>query len=412
MSIENKKELDLIDNLIPKFEERGVDLNLDRIKGALKDLRNPCCKIPAIQVVGTNGKGSIANFIKSGLKAAGIETGLTTSPHLVSWCERISTNKGLISPPDLLKHLEKLQPIFKKHKLTPFELIITAAFEYFEANKVEILILEAGLGGRLDATTAHPWRPIIAIAPIGLDHCEFLGNSLKEITNEKVEVITSGSKVISTIQHPEVEEVINKKVLQQKASIQWVKPLPEEWVLGIPGSMQLQNASIAKAVLEALTSFGWEVNGKQIRKGLSQARWPARLQSVKWKGLSLLIDGAHNSHAANQLSKERETWAHQKNGIYWILGIQSHKEGPEIIRNLIKQQDLAWIVPIPYQKSWTKSELENSCPELSAQLNHAENVEDSLEEIRQKTWPKSPPVITGSLYLLGSLFSKRVFDTD
>ena len=162
-------------DLIPRFDTRGMDLQLDRMQAALNALGDPCASVPAIQVAGTNGKGSIAAFLAAALKRAGITTGLTTSPHLVSWCERISIDGEQISELTLRKRLIELQSIGKQHQLTPFEQLLAVAFVHFQANAVDLLVLEVGLGGRLDATTAHPDRPVIAMAAIGLDHCEHLG---------------------------------------------------------------------------------------------------------------------------------------------------------------------------------------------------------------------------------------------
>ena len=162
----------LIQRLLPPFEQRGMDLSLDRMHRVLSALGDPCRDRPAVEVVGTNGKGSIACMIHSGLSAAGVRSGLTTSPHLVSWCERICIDQDPITLVELVQRLEALEPLARQHRLTTFERLITAAFLHFEAHNVDWLVLEAGLGGRLDATTAHPQRPLIAVAAIGIDHRE------------------------------------------------------------------------------------------------------------------------------------------------------------------------------------------------------------------------------------------------
>lgn len=146
-----------------------MDLSLQRMQEALKELQHPAAAVPAVQVVGTNGKGSIACFIHHGLIAAGLRSGLTVSPHLLSWCERIRVNDQLITIEELRSLLQGLQPVVTTCRLTPFEQLICAALVHFEAQRPDWLVLEAGLGGRLDATTAHPHRPLIAIGAIGLD---------------------------------------------------------------------------------------------------------------------------------------------------------------------------------------------------------------------------------------------------
>ncbi|HJN35908.1 MAG: folylpolyglutamate synthase/dihydrofolate synthase family protein [Prochlorococcus sp.] len=390
-----------------------MDLGLERMADALAAMGNPCGTIPAIQVAGTNGKGSICSFIDSGLRAAGIHTGLTTSPHLVSWCERIRIDGALISAPELRQRLIKLKQLIEIHQLTPFEQLMAAAFDHFAAGQVELLILEVGLGGRLDATTAHPIRPVIAMARIGRDHCEHLGNSLREITAEKAAVISPGATVISAAQDPEVREVLNTMAARQGALIRWVKPLSEDWQLGLAGTMQRSNAAVARAALEALQPLGWELNQAQIRAGLAAAEWPARLQAMRWRGRSVLIDGAHNPQAAGQLARERLNWPDPEHGLHWILGIQAHKDAPAMLRELLKPADQAWIVPVTGHHSWSCCQLQAACPELAQQLREAEAVDQVLITLlNHKVWPSPAPIVAGSLYLLGDLLARRLFTAE
>lgn len=400
--------LDQLSDLIQPFDQAGMNLDLERIQLALQAMGNPCHSIPAIQVVGTNGKGSIASFLHSGLKAAGIRSGLTTSPHLVSWCERIRVDEQQISTAELRQRLTALQPLRSSHRLTPFELLMAAAFDHFAASKVELLVLEVGLGGRLDATTAHPYRPVIAFASIGLDHCEHLGSTLKQIAAEKAAVISPGAVVISGPQHPEVTKLLNDAADQQAAQIHWVTPLTDEWELGLPGLIQRQNAAVAKGALESLAPMGWLLSEATLRKGFAQAQWPGRLQTTRWQDLPLLIDGAHNPHAAKQLALERQQWPGEEQGIQWILGIQAHKDAAAILRYLIKPADRAWIVPVTNHRSWTSAALATACQERSHQIIAADNVEQALSQLlAEGAWPNPPPVIAGSLYLLGDLMAEQ-----
>ncbi len=404
------KNDDLTD-LIPTFDQRGMDLGLERMNMALSDMGQPCAEIPAIQVVGTNGKGSITSFIQSTLKLAGVKVGVTTSPHLVSWCERISVNGNLISPEEFRRRIISLRHIVEKHQLTPFELVMATAFDYFADHNVELLVLEVGLGGRLDATTAHSFRPVIAMASIGLDHCEYLGNDIKDIAKEKASVISKGSRVISATQERHVTQVIKKAINEKQAEIQWVSPLSQDWKLGLNGEIQRENAAVAKGALEALKAFGWHLSEAQIREGFAFAKWQGRLQKATWHDLPLVLDGAHNPHAAEQLSKERNRWTQQAKGVHWVIGIQKHKDAPHMIRHLLKSNDVAWIVPVPDHKSWSEYSLSKACPELAKQLISAESVQVAFSEIRQSSeWPKPPPVVVGSLYLIGDLLRNEIIN--
>ena len=390
-------------------EYRDMNLGLDRMSLAIKAMGDPCKKTPAIHIAGTNGKGSIAAFINSVLSLVDIKTGVTTSPHLVDWVERICINKTHISKKEFNSLSLALGPIVEKYNLTPFESIIALALKYFTLKEVDLLLLEVGLGGRLDATTAHKYRPIIAFGAIGLDHCEYLGDSLEKIAMEKAAVITPKSTVITAAQDKLVERVFKETAIKKQAVIHWVDPLPSDWKLGLSGVIQKENAAVAKGVIESLKNIGWNISEKQIREGLSIARWPGRLQKTKWKGMPIVVDGAHNPHAAEQLSKERDAWTGQESGIIWILGIQKHKDMISILNNLIRSKDSAWIVPIPSQQSWSKDQVLSYCPEYRNQLKEALSVEEVLSTIKeQKEWPSPPPIITGSLYLIGDLFQRQI----
>jgi len=390
-------------------EYRDINLGIDRMSLAINAMGDPCQKTPAIHIAGTNGKGSISAFINSILSLVEIKTGVTTSPHLVDWVERICINKTQISKKEFEALRLTLNPILEKYRLTPFESIIAIALKYFTLKKVELLILETGLGGRLDATTAHKDRPIIAFGAIGLDHCEYLGNSLEKIAIEKAAIITPKSTVITAAQHNIVKEVLKETALRQQAVIRWVEPLPVDWELGISGTIQKENAAVAKGVIESLKNIGWSLSEEEIREGLSLAEWPGRLQTTKWEGMQIVVDGAHNPQAAKQLSIERDSWTDQESGIIWILGIQKQKDIMNILQHLIRAQDIAWIVPIPSQQSWSKEQVLSYCPEYRTQLKEALSVEEVLSILkRRKEWPSPAPVITGSLYLIGDLFQRKI----
>lgn len=407
-------------DLLPPFDQRGMDLSLDRMERALAELGHPCQTVPAVQVVGTNGKGSIASFVHAGLVAAGIRTGLTTSPHLVEWTERIRVNHAQISTTALRCRLEALQPVAARQRLTPFELLITAALEHFAAEQVSWLVLEAGLGGRLDATTAHPNRPVLAVAAIGLDHCEHLGHSLTAVAHEKAAAIQPGAVVISAPQPQEVVTVLSARAQAMNAELQWVEPLDATWTLGLPGEHQRSNAAVAKAVLERIQAMGWPIAMPAIRTGLAETRWPGRLERMSWRGHDVLIDGAHNPPAAEVLRRERRHWRNAKQGITWILAIQAHKEAPAMLRTLLEPQDQAWIVPVPGHRSWTRSMLLREHPTWGDQLlelpataieqHQNDAVIQVLEQLERQGWPTAMPVIAGSLYLIGELLGNRALE--
>nr|WP_255599741.1 dihydrofolate synthase [Synechococcus sp. MU1643] len=385
-----------------------MDLQLDRMHAALHELDHPCRTIPAIQVLGTNGKGSIVSFLESALCAAGLRCGVTTSPHLVSWCERIRIKGKPIAVETLRTQLQALQALNERHRLTPFELLVTTAFLEFQRHACDLLVLEVGLGGRLDATTAHPYRPVVAVASIGLDHCEHLGNSLTAIATEKAAAIPPQATVISCVQAPEVRDVLKTTCRTQQATLHWVKPLDSNWQLGLPGAIQRSNAAVALDALRALSGLGWTLPEAMIQKGFATAHWPGRLQTVHWGDQKLRLDGAHNPPAAVQLAEERNQWIDASNGVVWILAIQAHKDAVAMLQTLLLPQDQAWIIPVPSHKSWSRSALLQELPQLDHQLQEADGLETVLNQLSSNEWPTPVPIVAGSLYLIGDLFARGV----
>ena len=387
--------------LSPKSERDNIKLGLSRIKKTLQELGNPCKNIPAIQIIGTNGKGSIAAYLESILFEAKKNFGVTTSPHLFEVYERIRVNKKNINKTDFEKIYRLIEEKFSTFELTPFEKIICCALNFFDNEKVELLILEAGLGGRLDATTAHKSRPIIAIGNIGLDHKEFLGDTIEKIAIEKLAVIEKNSFVISCTQNSQVEKLINKKVEEVGATIIWKDSISNSCKLGLKGMFQKQNASVAVGAIEALNNLGFNIKEKHIYEGLKKTTWKGRLEIINYFNKKILVDCAHNYPAAKALSNERSNWENEDEGIYWILGVQRQKDIYAILKTLLKKNDHLLLVPVPNQPSWQFKDL-SQIKEIDFQktiefksFKNAINYLFSLEK-----WPPNHPVITGSIFLV------------
>ena len=400
-------ELDNFADLIEPFSRRGVDLGLDRLQAALAELGNPERRFAAVQVAGTNGKGSICTLVHQALLAAGIRAGLYTSPHLVSWTERIRLGHDPIAAPCLRRHLETATPIAQRHQLTPFELVTAAAFLAFAAADLELVVLEVGLGGRLDATTCHPHRPVIGFASVGLDHAEFLGPDPATIAAEKAGVLQPGAVAFSAPQSPEVAAVLSDRAAAVGAELRWVEPLDlNQWTLGLSGAVQAANGAVALGLLRALKERGWPVNDPAIRRGFAAARWPGRLQQLSWHGLPLLLDGAHNLPAALALRAELDDHP-ERHGLasgprYWLLGMLANKQGPEIAAALLAPGDRAWIVPVPGHACWSLEALTAANPRLASQLHSAPSLEAGLTLAGTCS---GRIVVAGSLYLLGQLLT-------
>ena len=384
----------------PENERAKIQLGISRVKNALNKLDNPCINIPAIQVVGTNGKGSITAFIENILCTSDINVGVATSPHLFDITERIRFNQTKIKKYELDNYLIKLQNNLSEFNLSPFESIICSSLQYFHHKKATLLILEAGLGGRLDATTAHSNRSIIAISKIDIDHSEYLGESIKEIAKEKAAVIEKDSEVISCDQSLEAKNIINERVKKVGAKMHWVKPLSKKWELGLKGYFQRENAAVALEVIEILYKKGWDINRQLIKKSLSETKWPGRMEIVLWENKEILVDSAHNPLGAKVLAEERKSWVNQEKGIYWIIGVQKQKNIQAIINNLSKPKDKFLLVPVPNQRSWTLEEISALSDFDSKCILEFKNLNYALNYLKNGKWPECHPVLTGSIFLV------------
>ena len=432
-------------DLIEPFSRRGVDLGLERLKAALADLGHPERRFAAVQVAGTNGKGSICTLVHRVLLAAGIRAGLYTSPHLQSWTERIRLGAEPIAPAALRRQLETAAPVARAHGLTPFELVTAAAFLAFAEAGLPLVVLEVGLGGRLDATTCHSDRGVIGLASIGLDHREFLGPDLASIAAEKAGVLQARAAAISAPQAPAVAAVLNAQAKACGAQLRWVDPLPQnaagdvlidgEWSpCGLAGAVQAANAAVALGLCQALAARGWPLDTAAICAGFAAARWPGRLQQLRWRGVPLLLDGAHNPPAAAALRAELDARP-ERHGLapgprHWVIGMLANKQGPDVVRALLAPGDLAWIVPVSGHASWRCDQLAEQLqahPSLAAALHPAGDLCQALDLSRAvdaaaipgQTHLSAPSalvplsrqrdarrvVVAGSLYLIGDVLA-------
>ena len=392
---------DPFSDLIAPFSRRGIDLGLERLQGALAELGHPERRFVAVQVAGTNGKGSISTMVERIASAAGIRCGLYTSPHLLSWCERIRLPGGLIAEAELRRLLQELQTLALRHDLTPFELVTAAAFVAFAEANVELAVLEVGLGGRLDATTVHPRRAVLAFASIGLDHTEALGSTLAAIATEKAGVLHAAGRAVSGPQAPEAEAVLRRQAEACGCPLRWVEPLLPEASggpeLGLRGELQRHNGAVAVAAAEALAELGWPIDADAIRRGLREARWPGRLAQHRFHGRPLLLDGAHNPPAAQALRRELDAMGPAAPR-RWLIAMQRHKDAPQLLRTLLRPGDQARVLPLPEHPSWSADELQRA---TGLPLEPADSsLQDNLHWLVASA---ALPVACGSLYLVAEL---------
>jgi dihydrofolate synthase/folylpolyglutamate synthase len=389
------------------------------MQAALADGGHPERRFAAVQVAGTNGKGSIATQLHCILLAAGWRCGIYRSPHLLSWCERIQLEATWIDADTLRADLGRWLAIAQRHGLSPFELFTAAAFDRFAAEELPLVVLEVGVGGRLDATTAHPHRQVVGFGPIGMDHCDLLGNNLAAIAREKAAVMAGARVAISGPQAPEVAQVLRQEAQRWNCSLRWVEPLASEAQggprLGLAGNLQRSNAAVAVAMAEALHALGWTLSPQAIQRGLAAARWPGRLERRQFRGFPLLLDGAHNPPGAQALRDELDRLeAEAGSGIgggigsggdvgprRWLLGMQITKDAPQLLDALLRPGDQVALVPVPDLPSWSRAELVAARPQFAPQLREVATPCEGLEWLVASPGPLA--VVAGSLHLLGAV---------
>jgi dihydrofolate synthase/folylpolyglutamate synthase len=374
---------------------------------------NPQSKLRFIHVAGTNGKGSA--MLESIYRAAGLRVGLFTSPHLVSFRERIQVNRELISEADVVRLVEELKPLLKEfpddHHPTFFEVVTLMALKYFAEEKCQLVIWETGLGGRLDATNiVTPMASVIT--NIGLDHQQWLGDTLEKIATEKAGIIKPGVPVITATKKPDALRVIEELARAKNASLVKVgqasrlspskKAKKSETgatpVLPLPGEHQRRNAELAVATVEVLQNK-IPVSKKQVREGLEKVNWPGRMQLVTTpSGQKILLDGAHNPDGAEAL-RAALTAGFPESKPAIILGVFRDKDSAGMCRALAPLAGRLLLTPVHSERSEDPVQLVSACREANPQAPI--EVCASLAEALKEAAGESFVVVAGSLYLVG-----------
>ncbi|MCK5107921.1 MAG: bifunctional folylpolyglutamate synthase/dihydrofolate synthase, partial [Nanoarchaeota archaeon] len=279
----------------------GMKLGLENISGLMKKLDNPENKFKSIHIAGTNGKGSTAAMLERVLREAGYKTGLYTSPHLVDFKERIRVNGMKIGEGEIVRIVEKIKPLIKDE--TFFEIVTACAFEHFKNEKVDIAIIEVGLGGRLDATNViNPELSIIT--NISLDHTQHLGDEIDKVAYEKAGIIKENGIVILP------KEIKGLNVIRKIAELRNTKVIFADGYdkkISLIGDYQKSNAGLVVSAVKILNEYNYadgfkfNINEDCISSGLMNAKWPGRMQYVRnW----LLLDCGHNPEGSKNLANE------------------------------------------------------------------------------------------------------------
>ena len=347
-------------------------------------------------VAGTNGKGSTCAMLASICREAGIRTGLYTSPHLVSLRERFQFEGEHIAEGELRDALQRLRVMVKGWDPHPtfFELVTVLALEWFQCKGAEVVVLETGMGGRLDATNVV--TPMVSVlTPVGQDHQQYLGATLGEIALEKAGIVKRGVPVVSAPQDPEVMAVFKKQCLLMGSPFAVVD---HPWTNSAPtlaGEVQRWNAALAVAAIRAAQL---PVTEEECRRGLAKVRWPGRFDVVRE---DLVLDGAHNPAAAAVLVHTwRERFGSARASV--VFGALEDKDVPAILRTLAPLAKEFILVPIQNPRSIGAQRLSSMVAEAmpSVPVRLAGDVSEALA-----MQSDAPKLVTGSLYLVGEVLA-------
>ncbi len=425
---------DLVLERLNRLHPKIIDLSLDRTWRLLERLGHPERRLPpVVHVAGTNGKGSAIAFLRAMLEAAGYRVHVYTSPHLVRFHERIRLAGRLIDEPALLALLEECEIVNGAEPITFFEITTCAAFLEFTRTPADILLLETGLGGRLDSTNVVV-RPLASVLmPISFDHMQHLGDTLTKIAFEKAGIIKQGVPVVMAPQPPEASAVFESKAGELAAPLcrygrEWQVEAAAHGILfsdragkrklprpGLSGDHQISNAGAALATLPFLAGF--RIDEATQAAGLKTVEWPARLQRLTRgplarklpRGWQLWLDGGHNQAAGEALADFARDWRSKTHRpLHLVFGMLNTKEPVAFLRPLAPLTTDLHAVRIEGGHAWLPAE-EAASAARAAGL-HAEtagSVAAAIDRIVAAGNGPSHILICGSLYLAGVVLAEN-----
>jgi len=408
-----------------RYSPEKFDLNRMRKFASL--LGNPQDQYPIIHVAGTKGKGSTCAMLANIMSKAGYKTGFYSSPHIIDFRERVRINDLLISKEDVVERVKELALAEKIiSEISTFELITALAFSYFSKRKVDLAVLEVGMGGRLDATNIV--TPALSIiTKVSIDHTQILGNTIEKIAKEKAGIIKNSIPVISSYQFVTVKNeihkiarekqselifsdkeyktrIIERKLTGQTFSIAGSKEtMPRIYSIPLIGDHQIENAATVFASVEKLRGLGWEISDTSVDLGYRTVKWPGRMEIVQEDPL-IMVDGAHNPDSFRKLKIAIEQYFPGKN-IILIFGASEDKNILEMIE-IIKPSIKRFIFSkANHPRAAEINNLIEMGEKLDLDYESFELLEEALERAINSSDPQSVIIAAGSLFIAGGVKS-------
>lgn len=402
----------------------GIVPGLDSIKELCGRLGNPQDRLTFIHIAGTNGKGSVSTYIASTLKAAGYRVGRYLSPTIFTYRERIQVNDRNISAKALGECMEQVKNACDAMvaeglpQPTAFEVETAAGFLYFVQKNCDYVVLEVGMGGRLDATNIITTAVVTVLASISRDHMKFLGNTLREIAGEKCGIFKPGVPVVSVMQEEEAAEVVTAQAKELGCPLRFVSfdriknikyglekqrfdyGAYKKIEIPLAGKYQIDNAATALETIECLREKDARITENAIRKGFAQAKWPGRFTLLQKRPV-FIADGAHNEDAAKRLAESIDFYFTNKRIIY-IMGILKDKEYGKVIGLTHAYADqIITVTPPENPRALPALELAAEIAKVHPNVTAADSVEEAVEMSLLLAGKDDVIITFGSLSFLG-----------
>lgn len=402
---------------------------LERIEYLCEKLGNPEQKLSVIHIAGTNGKGSAVAMLSSILKEAGYRVGTYTSPHLERYNERFLINGEEISDVDFAREITLMKNICEELRAegkavpTLFEIVTGAAFQYFYEQKVDVLILEVGLGGKYDATNVVPSPLLSLIMSISIDHTDFLGDTIEKIAAEKAGIIKKNCPVVLYSQDKIVYNIMKDVADQMDApfyclndaeidvasqtlegtvfSVKNKSMSLENVELSLLGSYQIGNCVTVLEACEVLKERGLSLSEEAIRRGLKNARWAGRME-ICGKNPLVILDGAHNADGIHQLAKSLSVYFKDKK-VTLILGVLGDKEYHKMAEHILPHADAVILTEPHSERKLDVFSLARSISNHAGTIYTEKEIEDAYEKALSITPAEGIILCCGSLYMIGAM---------
>lgn len=411
---------------LDEVSKYGSVLGLDNMRELLGRLGNPQDDLKFIHISGTNGKGSALSYMSTILSGAGFRTGRYISPTLYAYRERIQVDGVMIDRESLaalvtvVKEAVDAMEAENKGNPTVFEVETALSFLYFKEQKCDIVVLETGLGGTLDATNVVKTTVMEMISSIGMDHMEFLGGTLQEIAENKAGIIKPHTWVVSAEQDPQAAEVIKRVCREKDCKLSVVDPdafqdvhygyekqtfTYKNWKdveITLAGTYQVTNAALALEAVEALRKLGYSLTEEQVRKGMKAAFWRGRF-SVIHKNPVVVIDGAHNPAAAKVLKNSLETYFQGKN-LHFIMGVFADKDYQSVIEMTAPLAKHIITIETPGNpRALSAVKLKEAVEKVNPSVEAAGSIREAVEKSMKNAQKDDVIAAFGSLSFLGEL---------